>query len=942
MAASGDDGRWTRIEQLFSEAIDRPPEARESWLDSACPDDRELRDEVARMLTAHQRTDGILEQPVVPVIRSLEERLAEGLEGRYLIGRELGRGGTAVVFMAQEVKHGRPVVLKVLKPEAAFVFGVDRFRREVSLAARLNHPHILGLLDSGQVGDLLFYIMPYVGGQTLRERLKSGPLPVRETLTLLHDIGGALEHAHEAGVIHRDLKPENVLCVGGHAFLLDFGIAKLAARQSGSQDITATGVTIGTPAYMAPEQVAGKALDHRVDIYAWGLMAVEMLTGKNPASPVAGILQDATFGFDSGGHPTLASIRTEIPDDLPALIRDCLAPEPESRPASASVILQRLGPMMTVAGLRRKTRDRKAWIAASVSLVAVLLLSWTLIRGSGTSPPVSPLPLPVAVAGFNNETGDSTLAAWGRMAGDWVTQGLQETGLVTVVPWPSSLQATEQLRLSRGSDATVSPIAVLHEETGAGTIITGSYYAVGDSITFQSQITNAITGALITAPAPVTVHMDYPEQGIQLMRDRLMGAMAVWTGDNTSRVPGIAQRPPTWRAYLAFDRGLDDHIAQNYKEAAVEFETAYGLDTMFVQSLAYAATARFNTGDLEIADSLVGELTKRRDRLSPYHDLSVQYLAAMLAGQGERALHIIRRATEAAPGAIGHYNLALSYLSLNHPAEALAVLEQLDPDRGSMRGWSSYWTQLAHARHLLGDHAGERAAAMELRARYPDRQVGLTLEVRALAAARNTTAIDSVLSAARGLRPDTYWSLGGAMVVAGEELQAHGYRDAGQRYLEAAVQWLGNQLLRDPDHTAHRYWIGSALYDQGKWKDAAPYFVSLHEDEPDRMLYRGLHALTGAHIGDTARARVILGSPTRYQAGEHTMFLARLAQIRGESELAAVLFSEALAQGIHGLPWLHSTAWREWPEGLPTEPSPLRSPPDLAATRPTTIHDRLR
>ncbi|MGH7656982.1 MAG: serine/threonine protein kinase, partial [Gemmatimonadales bacterium] len=489
---------------------------------------------------------------------------------------------------------------------------------------------ILGLIDSGESAGLLFYVMPYVGGQTLRDRLKDGPLPVLEALTLLHDIASALEHAHAAGVIHRDLKPENVLSVGGHAFLLDFGIAKLAPSLYGQHNTTAAGVALGTPAYMAPEQIAGDAdIDHRADLYAWGLIAAEMLTGRNPAVPLVGILQGNMLEFDSGDQKAMASLRPEIPDDLPGLIRDCLAPEPASRPEGADVILERLDPMMTVSGLRRKARHRGAWMLALGATALVLLLGWTFVQGK--APPVSPpLPLPVAVAGFTNETGDSTLATWGRMAGDWITQGLQETGLVTVVPWPSALQATEQAMLSHRPDSPANPVAILREETGAGTIITGSYYLIGDSVIFQSQVTNAVTGALISAPAPVTVHMGRPEDGIQLMRDRLMGAMAVWTGDNAERVPGITQRPPTWQAYLSFDRGLDDHIAQNYDQAAVEFEKAYALDTMFVQSLVYAATDRFNTGDFEIADSLLGELRKRRGRLSLYHDLSVQYFTAIL------------------------------------------------------------------------------------------------------------------------------------------------------------------------------------------------------------------------------------------------------------------------------------------------------------------------
>ncbi len=835
-----------------------------------------------------------------------------------MIDREIGRGGSAVVYVAHELKHGRQVVIKVLKPEAAAAFGPDRFEREVALAARLTHPHILGLIDSGEVDGLLFYVMPWVGGETLRERLQDNPLPYGEALVLLRDIADALAYAHGAGVIHRDLKPENVLCVGGHAFLLDFGIAKLASSMVEAGFSTQAGFLVGTPAYMAPEQSKGEPVDQRADLYAWGLLATEMLTGTNPARPAAGIMADASFGIEEGtGTPTLSLLRSDVPPPLPRLIRECLAQDPVDRPREAGILLARLETMLAPGAVTPPAPvvRRRRWPLVAAGLFLAALAVWTL-AGRGTSDPPSPLALPVAVAGFTNETGDSSLDIWGRMAGDWISQGLQETGLVRVVPWPAVLQASSRLP----DDPAANPVTLLRDETGAGTVITGSYYAIGDSVRFQSQVTDAATGTLLSAPLPVMVHRGQLDLGVQLVRDRLMGAMAVWTGDRRQRMPGLAERPPTYQAYLAFNRGLDEHLNQNYRKATEEFDQAWRLDTSFVLPLVYGAMSRYNTGDYAELDSLLGEVRLRRAGLSEYHDLLMQFFEAIVADEGDRALRLIRQASAMTSGSRATYDLALTALRAGRWQEAMDALGQLHPDRGTMRGWSSYWTQLTHVLHLAGEHARERRAAREMRSRFPDRRVGLVLEVRAAAAQGDVAAVDSLLADGRALSPDTYWSLGAAMVVAGEELNAHGY-PGGVARLDQAVHWLANQLARDPSDRAHRYWMGSALYDGGKWSDAAPYFRGLATDFPDRVGYAGLAALVTARLGDTAGARRRLGMSPRYQLGDHTFYRARLAAIRGDSATARALFSEALAHGVDGYPWMHAAAWHEW-GALQPLPSP--------------------
>jgi serine/threonine-protein kinase len=209
--------------------------------------------------------------------------LNAALADRYRIERELGAGGMATVYLAHDVRHDRRVALKVLRPELAAVIGAERFLAEIRTTANLQHPHILALFDSGQVDGTVFYVMPYVEGESLRDRIdREKQLPIDDALLIAREVGGALQYAHGHGVIHRDIKPENILVQGGHALVADFGIA-LAAAKTGGTRMTETGMSLGTPRYMSPEQAMGeRALDARADIYALGCVLYEMLTGDAP------------------------------------------------------------------------------------------------------------------------------------------------------------------------------------------------------------------------------------------------------------------------------------------------------------------------------------------------------------------------------------------------------------------------------------------------------------------------------------------------------------------------------------------------------------------------------------------------------------------------------------------------------------------------------------
>src|SRR5262245_3839791 len=213
------------------------------------------------------------------MLQGLEE-LEEQLAGRYVIERELGRGGMATVYLARDLRHPRSVAIKVLRGELASSIAADRFRSEIGIATALSHPHIVPVFDSGGAGDRLFYVMPYIEGDTLRQRLKrEGKLPVQEALQLTREVADALSYAHGQGIIHRDIKPENILLVAGHAVVTDFGIAR-AIAQASELRLTGTGISIGTPQYMSPEQAVGdQSVDARSDLYSLGCVLFEMLAG---------------------------------------------------------------------------------------------------------------------------------------------------------------------------------------------------------------------------------------------------------------------------------------------------------------------------------------------------------------------------------------------------------------------------------------------------------------------------------------------------------------------------------------------------------------------------------------------------------------------------------------------------------------------------------------
>ena len=374
---------------------------------------------------------------------AIPERLSAALADRYRIERELGEGGMATVYLAEDLKHDRKVALKVLKPELAAVVGAERFLAEIKTTANLQHPHILALFDSGQVEGTVFYVMPFVDGESLRDRLdREKQLPIDAALAIAREVGDALQYAHAQGVIHRDIKPENILLHGGHALVADFGIALAAAKTAGSR-MTETGMSLGTPTYMSPEQAMGERhLDARADIYALGCVTYEMLTGD---APFTGSTAQAIVAKVLTEKPApIRAQRDRVPEHVEDAVLTALEKLPADRFATAGEFVAAIAGGGGTGTTASRTRARAAsahgvashWRTAAGLLAAVsLALAALVLMRPGAEPsagvvrievhanePVASLP--VVIAGspdgasyvYCSSTGAVLLRRWENLA----------------------------------------------------------------------------------------------------------------------------------------------------------------------------------------------------------------------------------------------------------------------------------------------------------------------------------------------------------------------------------------------------------------------------------------------------------------------------------------------------------------------------------------------
>ncbi|MCZ6754407.1 MAG: protein kinase, partial [Gemmatimonadetes bacterium] len=539
-------------------------------------------------------------------------RLTAALSDRYTIEREIGAGGMATVYLAHDVKHDRKVALKVLRPELAAVLGAERFVQEIKTTANLQHPHILPLFDSGRADDFLYYVMPYVEGPTLRQHLtEQKVLPVDEAVTIAVDVASALAHAHEHGVIHRDIKPENILFSGGKAIVADFGIAQ-ALSAAGGDRMTQTGLAIGTPNYMSPEQAAGEAVDGRSDEYALASLLYEMLVGEPPytgPNAQAIITKRATDPV-----PSARRLRETVPQVLDRAISKALAKHSTDRYPTIEEFAT------AVAKYDEGEPGRNPLVAYGIGIAAIVIvavgLALALSRTTGPAGTGTTTDMQRVVVFPFSVSGTSETAYLGDGMVDLLSTKLDGAG-----NWRSADPRAVMSAVTRegGGQPSLERGDHLAAELGADLYVLGSIVEVGGSMLIDATLYRPGHSSDPIAAASAEGSRDHV---LALVDELAAGLLQGQTGVSGARLTRLAlvttDSLPALKWYL---NGVREFRAARFPEAWTAFSNAVAADTAFAlawyqMSVTADWLLRTDLSPLEAADRamLFSDRLSQRDR----------------------------------------------------------------------------------------------------------------------------------------------------------------------------------------------------------------------------------------------------------------------------------------------------------------------------------------
>ena len=538
---------------------------------------------------------------------SVTQLLTANLADRYRLERELGQGGMATVYLAHDIKHDRKVAIKVLRPELAEALGAERFLREIRTTANLRHPHILPLYDSGATAGFVYYVMPFVAGGTLRERLaRDKQLPIDEALTIAREVADALGYAHSHDVVHRDIKPENILLEGGHAVVTDFGIAR-AVTALGNERITGTGVTLGTPTYMSPEQAGGDPeVDGRSDLYSLGCVLYEMLGGRAPFTGPT--VQSVIRQHVMTEAAPITNLRPTVPPEVAGAIARTLAKNPADRFNPAAQFVHALAPAsqaVTAAVAVEPARvpmprPRHFLEWGALTLGALALAGWFFTRAESRPAPATAIKR-VAVLPLDNQTGDTNQLFFAdgmtrEVIGVLSEVGVRVLGHRAVAPYRNS----------------TLPVTRIAKDLGVDAIVAGAVTRTGDVVQVAAELTDPRTGEALWSRT-----FSRPGADVVALQREIAGEIARGISARLSPAQSrtlAESRPVNPRAYAEYLLGVEQtnlRTVESYGRSIVHLQRSLALDSTFAPAWATLAMTHaiglfFQTIDADSARSGIG------------------------------------------------------------------------------------------------------------------------------------------------------------------------------------------------------------------------------------------------------------------------------------------------------------------------------------------------
>jgi len=755
-------------------------------------------------------------------------RLSTALADRYRVVRELGHGGMATVYLARDLRHERDVAIKVLHPDLGAAIGPERFLREIRVAASLHHPNILPLYDSGEADGTLYYVMPVAGEESLRGRLmRDGALPLGEAVRLAREVASGLDYAHRHGVVHRDIKAENVLLHEGHALIADFGIAKAmsAARTAGggvATTLTQAGGTTGTPAYMSPEQAVADTVDHRTDLYAWGLLLYELLAGAHPfarhITPQALItahLTEAPPPFRESDH---------VPPALAALVMQCLQKDPALRPESAAAVLASLDEVeriptpvsSTTPTTSTATRSRRRRTAVEVAAAVVVLLlalggAWMVRDGRRATAAAAPAEESLAVLPLANLSGDKADDYFGIGLAEEITRALAKNG-VRVIGRVSA--ATLQ---AKGLDERA-----IAKELGVTSLLTGAVQRAGGQIRINMTLVSASDGAVRWTDKydrPIANVFAVQDEIARTVAGTLLGSLR---GSPTAAGPRSETTDP--EAHAQFLQGqvlFNRRGARPLQQAIALFQQASARDPRYARAQASLAMA------LAVLPAYVPD--------------SATQLATAAVAAAHRAIAMDSTIAESY-AAMGYAYSVLGELPLAETSFRRAIA--LDSTLATAWGW---YGLLANR---LGDYSVAHERVRRAQALEPASLVSRAWEAQVLLLERRFAAADSVASV--GIAMDSTFLL--AWTWRANALIGMGKAAEAVALLEPRVAAL-TEGKPESVHGVLAYGYARA----GRARDARALLENMRMRSGGRLPQTGAVATTLEELGDHEAAVKIFG-----------------------------------------------------------------------------------
>ena len=656
-------------------------------------------------------------------------QLQKALGDAYHVERELGGGGMSRVFVATETELGRKVVVKVLPPEMGAGVNADRFRREIQLAASLQHPHIVPLLHAGRQADLLYYTMPLVEGESLRAKLaREGELPIGEAVRILRDVVDALAYAHAHGVVHRDIKPDNVLISGHHAVVTDFGVAKAISASTGEQSLTSIGVALGTPAYMAPEQAAAEPnVDHRADLYALGALAYEVLAGRPPF--VGANAQQILAAHVTQAPDQLTKHRSSVPPALAALVMRCLEKKPADRFQQASEVHSQLESMATpsggtqpttaVAAVRPGLSRRRVAIVGSIAAAVGAAIAVGVLRGGG-GPNIDANM--VAVMPFRVAGADPALHYLREGMIDLLAAKLTGEGGPRAADPRTVTSAFKRAAGSEQEDLSQAQAVDVARGIGAGQALLGGIVGSPAHVTLSASVV-AVPGGALRAQASV----EGPADSLPALVDRLT-AQLLARGAKLGVQDEASISTKSLAALQAYLAGQRAYRRGQYDSSAAQFSRAIAADSTFtaaalglvlangwgvainnpgkVRRLAWDGRERLSQRDRTLLEALLGprfpepplqsELLAARERaVAQYGDVADAWY--LLADKYFHEGQFLGRPDWLERAAAGFERAVALDSSFVGPLSHLVNLHAMRGDSASGRRWGRLYLQ--HAAH---------------------------------------------------------------------------------------------------------------------------------------------------------------------------------------------------------------------------------------------------